>query len=316
MSKTKRVAILAYDGLASFEFGCALELFSLPRPEMDAWYQTSVVSLTGEPVSAMGGISVAASDSIELLDQVDMLVIPGWNQSAEGPVNRLIEKIRALHERGGRVVAFCSGAFLLAETGLLDGAIATTHWRYQHKFQQRFPAVSFAENVLYTGEDQLFCSAGSAAALDLGLHIIRLDFGADVANVVARRLVISPHREGGQAQFVERPLQPAEGVLAETLDWVLPRLDKKVTVGQMAEFANMTRRSFDRKFRQTTGCSPKEWLVTQRLQLAKDHLESGTDSIDRVAEKSGFISPMNLRHHFQQQFGISPSQYRRQFRHD
>lgn len=309
-----RVAILAYDQLATFEFGCAVELFALPRPEWPHWYQTEVISFDSGPLRATGGILISARQ-VSALDDFDMLVIPGWSAANKVIPAGLLDAMRALHQRGGRILTFCSGAFLLAESGLLDGRRATTHWRYADGFRQRFPATDYVDNVLYVLHDQLGCSAGSAAGLDLGLAVIREDFGYDVANSVARRLVISPHRQGGQAQFVDTPILPRQDRFSATLDWARKHLHQPLGVDQLADQARMSRRSFDRHFRAATGMTPQQWLISQRLTLARGYLETTADDLETLADKCGFGNALTLRHHFRKQLGISPSQYRQQFAH-
>ncbi|WP_317932202.1 helix-turn-helix domain-containing protein [Halioxenophilus sp. WMMB6] len=306
-----KVAILAAEPGALFELGCAVELFALPRPELDPWYQTQVVSFHSEPLTYTGGVAVSAIP-ITSLAGYHTLVIPSW--SVQAPNNpQLIAQLRRFAEAGGRLLSFCSGAFLLAQTGLLDGRPATTHWRYAEAFQARFPKVHFQPNVLYTYADNLGCSAGSAAALDLGLAVIRNDFGHKVANQVAKRLVVSPHRRGGQSQFVEAPLPKFDTKFADTLDWAIGHLHEPISVDNLAGRAAMSRRSFDRKFKQAYNQSANQWLVQQRVHRAQQLLTESGLSLEQVATESGFGSALNMRHHFKQSLGINPSQYRQQF---
>jgi len=315
----KHIAILAYDMVATFEFASALELFALERPEFEDWYTAEAVCIGRSQVRATGGINIKLK-AVDSLDAYNMLVIPGWGvgTTRNADLNKifpepLLNTLREFHESGGRIISFCSGAFLLAEAGLLDGKEATTHWQFSELFKRRYPKVKFKENVLYVYDGSLGCSAGSAAGLDLGMEVIRRDWGYDMANTVARRLVISPHRSGGQAQFVETPLIGNQSHFAETLNWANARLHQDIDIETMANTANMSRRSFDRHFRAATGMSPKEWLIRQRLALAQQLLVELKLPMEVVAEKSGFKSAMNLRHHFKNIFGISPSQYQMQF---
>ncbi|WP_163832689.1 helix-turn-helix domain-containing protein [Spartinivicinus ruber] len=306
------VAILAYPGLATFEFGCAIELFALSRPEYQQWYQAEVVTFDRSPVSATGGILVTAKPVTSLLDY-HTLIIPGWPvQQTEVPT-LIKQQITNKYKSGGRILSFCSGAFLLAELGLLNGRRATTHWRYAELFQQRYGQVHFQDNVLYTFDGQIGCSAGSAAGIDLGIEVIRQDFGHDIANQVARRLVVSPHRSGGQAQYVETPVIKHHNHFSATLDWAVEHLHLPIAVNDLAKQANMSRRSFDRHFKLALGMSPKEWLNRQRLTLAQKQLEQRTASIEQIALNVGFGNAMNLRHYFRKYLGISPSQYQAQF---
>ncbi|MEE9325797.1 MAG: helix-turn-helix domain-containing protein [Cocleimonas sp.] len=312
----KRVAILSYPNLCTFEFACAVELFALPRPEIKHWYQTDIVSLQTEAVSAIGGFQVQ-SDIVfskeKGFSDYDMLVIAGWSGLDIDLSDELLSAIKDFYKNGGRLVSFCSGAFALAATGLLDNQKATTHWRYEEQFKQKFPRVQFQENVLYTENNNLYTSAGSASGLDLGLHIIRQDFGAGIANKIAKRLVISPQREGGQAQYANKEMPQKTNHLSKSLEWANKNLHRNIHINQMAEHAFLTRRSFDRHFRSTLGLSPKEWITRQRISLAREYLENSKASIEEIAEKSGFGTAMNLRHHFSHVLGVSPSHYRRQF---
>jgi len=314
--KQFHVAILAYPDLCTFEFGCATELFALKRPDINNWYQTDIIGINDGPFQATGGIQLLTNNSLEKNEdfkKYDWLIIPGWSGVNEKVPDRLIHALRDYYQHGGKIVSFCSGAFVLGATGLLDGRTATTHWAYEGAFREQFPRVKFQENVLYTEDERLYTSAGSAAALDLGLHVIRQDFGTSTANQVAKRLVISPHREGGQAQYAVQKKPAGNQLLNESLQWASNNLHKNINVNQMADKACLTRRSFDRHFRATMGMSPKEWLIRQRINLAQDYLESTRVSMEQIADKSGFGSPMNLRHHFSKILGVSPSYYRRQF---
>ncbi|TNF24017.1 MAG: helix-turn-helix domain-containing protein, partial [Vibrionaceae bacterium] len=226
---------------------------------------------------------------------------------------RLANEVRAFAQAGKRLLTFCSGAFLLAELGILDGRQATTHWRYAEQFKARFAKVDYVDDVLYVWQDPIGCSAGSAAALDLGLAVIRHDFGYKVANQVARRLVMSAHRAGGQSQFVEAPMLEVPNQFAGALDWAQQNLTAPLNVDQLAARANMSRRTFERKFRASFNLSPNEWLIQQKIERAKGLLEETTLPLERLAEQSGFESVVTLRHHFRRLLGVSPKQYQQQF---
>jgi AraC family transcriptional activator FtrA len=307
-----KVAILVFEQVAMFELACATELFSLPRPEFENWYQTKFVSFERAPFATVGGLQlfIGADDS---LAEFDTLIIPSWSTQEKRVKLNMAQSIADFSERGGRVISFCSGAFLLAQLGLLQGQSATTHWRYAEVFKRRFPNVDYLEDVLYTQSNNIFCSAGSASALDLGLEIIRQDFGYQVANQVARRLVISPQRQGGQAQYVDTPVQKHVGALSKTLDWAILNLDRTLNVDDLANQANMSRRTFDRHFKKSLATSPKAWLNQQRINLAKRLLETENLSIDQLAAKVGYDNGITLRFNFNKHVGISPSQYREQF---
>src|SRR5262245_24547375 len=267
------VVALVYDGLATFEFGCTVELFGLERAELGVkWYDFAVCSADGPVVRAAGGVEVRVPHTIAMLDQADTIVIPGWRATDE-PSPALLRKLRAAHERGARLCTICSGAFLLAAAGLLDGKSATTHWRHAERLARSYPRVSVEPDALYIDHGQILTSAGSAAGLDMLLHLVRRDYGARVANQVAQRLVIPPHREGGQAQFIPRPLPDDERHrLSKLLDWVRAHPAAEHTLGSLARRAAMSPRTLQRQFQQTVGLAPSEWLVRERVALAKDIL--------------------------------------------
>lgn len=306
------VAILAYNHLATFELACAIEIFALPRPEYSNWYNTEVISFDPGPLSATGGITINAKQ-VAHLQNYQTLVIPGWDIHSRQVKLNLAEQVVRFAEQGKRIICFCSGSFLPALLGLLVNKQATTHWRYADIFKQRFADIQFVNNVLYTIEGNIACSAGSAAALDLGLEIIRQDFGAKIANQIARRLVVSPHRQGGQAQYVETLVPTRQTPFADTLDWALGQLEQSMDVNDLAKRANMSRRSFDRHFRSSLGLSPKVWLNQQRIHLAKSLLETDQLSMEQLASRVGFENAITLRTNFQKYLGISPIQYKTQF---
>ena len=226
----------------------------------------------------------------------------------------LLDALREALARGARLLSICSGSFVLAATGLLDGRRATTHWRYADALQRKYPRITVDPAVLYVDEGQLLTSAGSAAGLDLCLHLVRRDHGPDVANQVARRLVIPPHRDGGQAQFVERPVQKREAsALSKVIDGMHRRLVAHQSVAELAAMAAMSERSFMRRFKAATGMSPADWLISARVDRARELLESSALSIDAIAGECGFGSAITLRHHFRRKLGVSPSTYRARF---
>lgn len=304
------VAVLAYDGLCTFEFGIAVEAFGLPRPELGELYRCIVCGIEPGPFRALGGIQVMAEAGLEAVDGAGTIVVPGWRDPRERPPAPLLEALRTAHAKGARLMSLCSGVFVLAATGLLDGRRATTHWRYFDLLGAMYPAIEIVPDVLYVDGADILTAAGSAAGLDLCLHVIRRDHGPRIANAVARRLVLPAHREGDQAQLVERPM-PAEGArLAKVLDWARAHLDRDLTVVQLAERAGMSPRNFIRRFRETTGLPPARWLLDARLQRARDLL-AGTDMrIEQVATDCGFGSADTLRHHFRARLKASPSRYR------
>jgi AraC family transcriptional activator FtrA len=310
-----RVVALAYDGLCTFEFGCTVELFALNRPELGVqWYDFAVCSTERGSLRAAGGIQVRVPNSIALLDQADTIVIPGWRDADEVPPAPLLRKIRAAYARGARLCTICSGVFVLAAAGILDGKTVTTHWRYAEKLTKRYPGIAVEPNALYVDQGQILTSAGSAAGLDMLLHLVRCDYGARVANLVAQRLVIPPHREGGQAQYLPRPLPSDERHrLSKLVDWVRAHLAAHHTLGSLARRASMSPRTLQRQFKETVGYAPYEWLTRERIGLAKDILQASNHSLARVGETVGFRSQETFRRHFHRVAGVSPISYRRQF---
>ncbi len=314
-ARRHRVAAVVYDNLCVFEFGILVEMFGLPRPELPVeWYRFSLCSLDPGPLAATAGVRIEARHGLAGLRTADTIAIPGWRDVDEIPPAPRLRALRRAHDRGARIVALCSGAFVLAAAGLLDGRRATTHWRYAEAFQRRYPKVRFESNVLYVDEDRVLTSAGSAAGIDLCLHVVRRDYGAEIANLVARRLVVPPHRDGGQAQYVPEPVSlRAPGGLARVQEWALARLDRPLALEDLAREGNMSVRTLARRFEQETGSTPHRWLTHHRLIAAQRILETTGDGIDQVARAVGFDSGMTLRHHFRRTFGTTPTAYRRRF---
>jgi AraC family transcriptional activator FtrA len=308
------VAILAYDRLCTFEFGCAVELFALDRPELDvAWYSHAVCAIEPGPLRAAGGLAFHAPHGLDALEDAGTIVIPGWRDANEPPPAPLIEALRRAHARGARLCSICSGAFVLAHAGLLDGRRATTHWRYFDKLASDFPAIALEQDALYVEDGDVVTSAGSAAGLDMLLHLVRSDFGADIANKVAQRLVIPAHRDGDQAQLVARPLPQSQAdPIARTMDWARENLRAAHTLTSMAEQAKMGVRTFQRRFKDRTGASPLDWLVRERVMLAAQLLETRPGlGIEAIADLAGLGSPESLRRHFRSHGLPSPARYRK-----
>ncbi len=310
------VTALAYDGLCAFEFGITAEVFGLLRPEMGAdWYRFAPCTERPGRLATNAGLAVEVDKGLDVLGEAGTIVIPGWRSEGEAPSDALRDALLAAHARGARLVSICSGAFLLAATGLLDGRRATTHWRYAERLQAAYPTVLVDADTLYAGDDRVFTSAGSAAGIDLLLHLVRLDFGPDAANSVARRLVVAAHRSGGQAQFIERPvLARSDSAIGSLLDRLRGDLAEPWTIERMARTATMSQRTLARRFREETGESPLAWLTTQRLTRARDLLETTNLSMEHIADRTGMGTATNLRLHFTSSVGISPNLYRKQFR--
>ena len=311
----RKVAVLAYGGLCIFELGIVVEIFGLPRPEMEVdWYKFEICSLERGPLRATGGIHVQASRGLRSLARAGTIVIPGWRRLDEPPPAPLLNALRSAHARGARLVSICSGVFLLAATGLLDGKRATTHWRYADKLSTQFPKVRVDPGVLYVDEGSILTSAGSAAGIDLCLHIVRKDYGAEIANRVARRLMMAPHRDGGQAQFVPDPVgSHATCGLAPVMQWAQSHLDEVLRVNDFARRAAMSPRTFARQFRQQTGTTPHQWITHQRLLAAQRRLEKTDEGMDQIAEAVGLQTAATLRQHFSRTLRTTPTAYRRRF---
>jgi len=312
------VVALAYDGLCTFEFGIAVEVFGLPRPEMGpGWYRFSVAAAEPGPLRARGGFTMQADGGLELLAEASTIIVPGWGDEGCAPVPAaLVDALRAAHARGACLAAICGGAFVLGAAGLLEGRTATTHWHFAASFAAAHPEVRLLPDVLYVDEGQVLTSAGSAAGIDLCLHLVRRDFGPVAANRVARRLVVPPHREGGQAQFVERPvLTLREGArLGPLLDQMRARLAEDQPLARLAAEAGMSTRTFLRRFQAATGVTPSQWLLAERLSHARDLLETRSGTVEQIAAACGFGSVATIRHHFRARLGTSPGAYRARFR--
>lgn len=310
------VVALAYDRLCTFEFGCVVELFALPRPELGVdWYRFAVCASEPGPVRAAGGIKVQAPYRLALMDRADTIVIPGWRDPDETPPEPLLKKLRAAHRRGARLCSICSGVFVLAAAGVLDGATVTTHWRYAERLRARYPALRVNPDALYVDAGRIVTSAGSAAGLDMLMHLVCRDHGSAIANRVAQRLVLPPHRDGGQAQFVPRPLPSVGGDrLAKLIDWMRAHAGQPHTLASLAARAAMSPRTLQRQFRDATGLGPYEWLIRERVGLAKEMIERDPAlPVARVAALAGFGSEESLRRHFRRIAATSPAAYRRSF---
>ncbi|MRX06954.1 transcriptional regulator FtrA [Pseudoduganella sp. FT25W] len=313
--KKHLVVALAYDRLCTFEFGCTVELFALERPELGVdWYDFAVCAVEEGPIRAAGGITVQAPYRPELLALADTIIIPGWRDADELPPPPLLAWIRAAHARGARLCSICSGVFVLAAAGVLDGQRATTHWRYAERLAQRHPRIEVQPDHLYVDNGQVITAAGSAAGLDMLLHLVRRDHGARIGNQVAQRLVVAPHREGGQAQFLPRPMaQGEQGRLSKLMDWLRSHPAQQHTVASMAERAAMSPRTLQRQFQQATGLGPVEWLIRERVAIVKEMLEEPDVPLAQIAERAGFGSEESLRHHFRRLAATTPGAYRKRF---
>lgn len=309
------VCIVAYDGLCTFEFGIAVELFSLPRPEFPRWYRAEVIAADDGLMRATGGIQVATDGGVDRLADADLILLPGWRGAGEPVPGPLADALIAAEARGARLATICSGVFVLAQIGLLNGRRATTHWRYAEILAGRFPEVAVDPDVLFVEDGPILTSAGSAAGLDMGLHIIRQDYGAEVANQVARRLCLPARRDGGQRQFVPMPEPVARtGGIAPLLDQIRAALDEDWPLARMAAVAGMSNRTLARRMEEATGETPKAWLRRARVARASDLLERSDLTLDDIGAVCGFGSPETFRRDFRRITGLAPSAYRARFR--
>jgi AraC family transcriptional activator FtrA len=303
--------------MTAFELGIVTEVFGLPRPELDVtWYDLTICADRPGPLPMVGGAALTTPYGLDAFAAAQTVIVPGVPDVHTDPSPDLLAALRLAHQRGARLVSICSGAFALAGAGLLDGRPATTHWRYAGLLQQRYPLVRVDADVLYIDDGDVLTSAGSAAGLDLCVHLVRRDFGPTVANAVARRLVVPPHRDGGQAQFIEAPV-PAElddDRIARSMSWALAHLAEPLTVAALSRQAHMSVRSYLRHFARCSGTSPIRWLVAQRVQASLPLLEMTGAPVEEVAVRVGFESPTTFRHHFTRAMRTSPSAYRRSFR--
>jgi len=316
LSEPIPIVALVYDKLCTFEFGIVAEIFGLPRPELShELYRFSSVSLEDKTLSAAGGLVFHTKGTLSALNNAHTIVIPGW-RGKDAPVpKKIIECLRDAHARGVRLLSICSGAYVLAAAGILDKRRVTTHWRYADDLQLKFPNINVQVNVLYVEQDNIVTSAGSSAGIDACLHIIRTDYGAKTANVVARRLVMHSHRQGGQAQFIEQPVpQSGEDLhIAQLIENIRSDLSAEYQISSMAKFVGMPLRTFQRRFQTLTGISDIEWLTRERVLLSCQLLETTDISIDRISQLVGFGTAETLRYHFRQALDLSPSEYRKRF---
>ena len=315
-ARNRLVAALLHEKVAMFELGIVTEIFGLPRPEMGPdWYRFVTVAEEQRPLHATGGLQVCPEAGLEMLVQAGTIVVPGWRTDGAMPSPAVRRALSDAYGRGARLVSICSGAFLLAACGFLAGRRATTHWRYADQLRALHPDVEVNPDVLYVDEEQVLTSAGSAAGVDLMLHIVRKDFGARAANEIARRMVMAPHREGGQAQFIDRPVpRQANDRLGSLLEAVRRRPAEHWTIASMARRASMSQRTFIRRFQESTGMRPGEWVIATRLEVARFLLESSAADLDEISRNSGFGNPAALRHHLRRRVGLTPTAYRASFR--
>ena len=329
----RNVAVVVVNGFLPFEFGTICEVFGVDRADDRLPpYELSVVAGEPPPVHAHNDFTINPSCGLERLEEADLIALPAVDDDRLGiyagqPVEgadrsrpfpqELLEALRRAVDRGTRVLSICTGAFILGEAGLLDGRRCTTHWRSAAELARRYPAAKVDPDVLYVDDDPVITSAGTAAGIDACLYLVRKEQGSRIANGIARRMVVPPHRDGGQAQYVDQPVAPScDGTLRDLLEWLRVHLDEPLTVRQLAARARMSERTFARRFVQDTGTTPQRWLIGQRILLAQQLLEESDETVDAIADRAGFGNATALRHHFRAWRGTTPNAYRRLFRGD
>jgi transcriptional regulator GlxA family with amidase domain len=311
------VAVIAFDGISPFHLSVPCLVFG--GNGLDPGISNFVVkvcALDGKALRTEAGFSITTQFKLDSAKTADIVIVPSWHDDCREAPPALLEVLKSAHHRGATVVGLCLGAFPLAQAGLLDGRTATTHWQRVGMMAEQFPQVTTDENVLYVDQDNILTSAGVAAGLDCCFHLLRRLSGADVATRRAKRLLIAPHRQGGQAQFIDRPIpvSSSDNRLAQVMEWITQNLEKAHSIESLAKRAVMSRRNFTRHFRQATGTSYKQWVLNQRVAHAQRMLESSDAPIEVVAQQAGFGTTLSLRQNFKAVLHISPMDYRKQFR--
>lgn len=315
--KRIRIAVIAFDGITPFHLSIPSLVFSNAHGDLnEPPFDVVVCAIEKGAIRTSAGFGIAIEHDLSALKTADIVIMPAWHDDCREAPSALLDALRRTHKRGARMVGLCLGSFPLAEAGLLDGKTVTTHWEAADVLSTRFPKVKVDRDVLYVATEDVLTSAGVAAGLDCCLHLLRETRGAEIANKVARRLVIAPHRQGGQAQFIERPVpvSNSDNRFSQVLAWVTQNLELPHSIDSLAERAAMSRRNFTRHFRQATGTSFKQWLLNQRLAHAQRMLEGSDASIEVVAQEAGFSTALSLRQHFKSAFRTSPSNYRTLYR--
>lgn len=310
-----QVVAIAADGVSPLDLGAVAEIFGIDRRLGVPWYQLTVCSPEPGPVTTRGGLSVQVADDLSSVDEAETVIVLPVEYYIHGPVATAItDSLRGAHQRGARIVSLCVGAFALAASGLLDGTQATTHWRFCGQLAREHPSIDVQPDALYVDCGQVLTSGGIAAGIDLCLHVVRTDHGVEAANTLSRRLVTGPHRAGGQAQYIERPVPDhVPGPIGEAMGWALAHLHRPLTIADLAAHAHVSSRTFSRRFTEMTGTSPHQWIIGQRVERARHLLEMSDLAVTDVARQTGFRTAQSLRQHFVKRLGVSPSLYRRSY---
>lgn len=311
------VAVLAFEGTSLFHLTVPGMVFGASRaPDSSPAYHVRYCAPLPGPIRTDTGLEVGVTEGLDALTEADVIIVPSWNNPEVPAPKLLTDALIQAHASGKLIVGLCLGAFVLGDAGLLDGRQATTHWLARDIFARRFPRAIFRPDVLYVGDGNVVTSAGNIAAIDCCLDLVRAHHGADQANRVARILVTPPHRQGGQAQYIEKPvpLFPCQTRLPGMLEWAVDHLSEELDVDMLAAVAHMSRRSFTRHFRAATGMTVTQWLNTQRVARAQQLLETSDLPVERIAHEVGFATPLSMRQQFAAQIGTAPSDYRRSFR--
>ncbi|WP_347405111.1 helix-turn-helix domain-containing protein [Micromonospora sp. WMMD1082] len=316
--RTHVVAVAVTDNLPIFELAVPQEVFGTDRRDIvDPWYELRLCAAEPGPLRTTVGSWLDPAYGLADLVEADTVLVPGCARPAQiDPPPALVEALRVAYARGKRIVGICTGAYAIAAAGLLDGRRATTHWMNAQDFAGRFPLVDLDPQVLYVAEDNIYTSAGTAAAIDLCLHLVGQDHGAAVANEVARRMVVAPQRAADHSQYPQPPVRGASPAdLSPVLEWARGHLDQPLSVNDLAREAHLSPRTLTRRFRDTLGTTPLQWLLEQRVRLAQELLETTDDPVERIAHRTGFGSGANLRQHFNRVSGMTPQTYRHVFRY-
>ena len=314
---TLKIGIVVFDGIIPFHLSVPYAVFEKAlTPQGEPLCQLVVCATTPGALKTNAGFSIVVERGLDELTGMDMVIVPSWDSPDHTPAPDLLQALQKAHASGSRIVGLCMGAFVVAAAGLLENRPATTHWRWASDFQRLYPSVHLDKDVLYIDNGDVVTSAGTAASIDCCLHLVRQAWGAEVANSVARLLVVPPHSQGGQRQYVELPVQNTRrgDNFTDALAWATENLQLALTLDCVAEKACMSRRSFTRRFQQTTGESFSRWLLNQRIIVAQRYLEKTDQPVDDIAERVGFPSTTSLRRHFHKLLNTSPSRYRREFR--